>query len=134
MGIRSLSTLTVLGGVLLLPVAGCLWSAAPENEVTWAVKAATGNLTAATETEWQAVAEQVDEVVPEVDVALTDAQAEAIVEFVRLNGIRTVQDIWDIIAQALADPGSIVLPDGFLELFSSFTEEDFAAFLGLLEG
>lgn len=132
MKIRSLSSLAVLGLAVLLSATGCLSVVQPENEVTWAVKAAMGNLTATTVTEWQAVAETIDEAVPEVEVLLTDAQAQAILDFIRLNEIDTLADIQAIIEQALSDPASIQLPDGFLELFSSFSESDFDQLLTLL--
>ncbi|MBU0617908.1 MAG: hypothetical protein KKI02_09345 [Planctomycetes bacterium] len=129
---RSLSSLAVLACPVVLFVGGCLMAAPPE--VTWAVKAGTNNLTQATATEWQAVAAKIDELVPEVDLTLSDAQAQAIVEFVQLNEIDGVQDIQDTVEQAQNDPGSIVVPDGFLELFSGLSELGFNEFLGTLQG
>jgi hypothetical protein len=108
--------------------------APPENEVTWAAKALTNNLTEATATEWQAVATRIDEAVPEVDIALSPAQAQAIVEFVQQNEINGLQDIQGKIEQAQEDPNSIVIPDGFLELFSGFADADYNELLGTLQG
>jgi hypothetical protein len=124
--------LAVLGCVGLLFVGGC-FVAAPENEITWAVKATTGNLAEATPTEWQAVAAKINEVVPEVDVALSDAQAEAVVTFVQQNNITGVQGIQEKIAEAQADPSSVVIPDGFFELFSEFAATDYNELIGTLQ-
>ena len=128
----ALSALAVLGCALSLVATGCLTAASPENEVTWAVKAAAGTLTEATATEWQAVAEVIDEVVPGVDVTLTDAQAEAIVEFVQDNEIDDLEDVEALVEQAQTDPESIEVPDAFLELFGDFSDEDFDSFPGRL--
>ena len=128
MKVRSLSRLAVLGGIVLLVVTGCFSTAPLENEVTWAIKAASGRLTDATATEWQAVAEQIDEIIPEVNVSLTDAQAEAIVEFVQDNEIDDLEDVETLVEQAQTDPESIEVPDGFMDLFGNFSEEDFDSF------
>jgi hypothetical protein len=124
----SLSALAVLGCAVSLVASGCLTAAPPENEVTWAVKAAAGHLTEATVTEWQAVAEVIDEVIPGVDVTLTEAQAEAIVEFVQANEINDLGDVEEMVDQAQTDPESIEVPDAFMELFGGFSDEDFDSF------
>ncbi len=128
----SLLNLAVLGCAGLLFVGGC-FVASPENEVTWAVKATTGNLTDASATEWQAVAAKIDEVVPEVNLALSDAQAQAVVTFVQANNIDSLQSIQEKIAEAQADPSSVVIPDGFLELFSGFAATDYNELFGTLQ-
>ena len=130
---RSLSSLALVGCAGSLFAGGC-FVAAPENEVTWAAKALTNNLTEATATEWQAVATKIDEAVPEVDIALSPAQAQAIVDFVQQNEINGVQDIQGKIEQAQEDPNSIVIPDGFLELFGEFADADYSGLLGTFEG
>jgi hypothetical protein len=124
----SLSALAVLGCAVSLVATGCLTAAPPENELTWAVKAAAGNLTQTTVAEWQAVAEVIDEVIPGVDVTLTEAQAEAIVEFVQENEIDDLGDVEEMVEQAQTDPESIDVPDAFLELFGEFSDEDYDSF------
>jgi hypothetical protein len=128
------SSLAALGLVVSLFVSGCFVAAPAESEVSWAIKAATNNLTEATAGEWQALAEKIDEFVPEVEVSLTDEQAEAIVEFVQANDIDGVQDIQDLIEQAQSDPDSITIPDGFEELFAGMAEADFDDLVGTLQG
>jgi hypothetical protein len=134
MKLQSRSSLAVLGCAVALLVSGCFVAAPLENEVTWAVKAATSQLTEATAAEWQAVATKVDELVPEVDVSLSEEQAEGIVVFVQENEINGVQDIEELLEQAQTDPSSIVIPDGFLELFSGFGEVDLDRLVGTLQG
>jgi len=110
----------VLGCAALLSVAGCPQAAPPENAVTWGIKAATGALTDTTSREWQAVAEKIDAQTPQVDVALTDEQAQAIVDFVKANNLDTIQNIRDLVQDAQADPTvllEIEIPDSVMALF-----------------
>jgi len=98
-----------------------------ENEVTWGIKAATNQLTSTTPREWQAVAEKVDEMVPEADITLTDDQAEAIVDFVQANDLNSIQEIADLVEQVQADPSTVndlVIPDSVMELFGDYDFED----------
>jgi len=107
----------VCGLSLLLP--GCL-SAPPENEVTWGIKAATGQLTQTTPREWQAVAEVIDEALPAVDVTLSDAQAQAIVDFVQANDLDSFAEILELIERAKNDPAvvqQLEIPDSVMEFF-----------------
>ncbi|MFQ5805726.1 MAG: hypothetical protein ACE5I3_04665 [Phycisphaerae bacterium] len=128
MDARSFSTLAVLSCVTLLFTTGCPRPAPPENAVTWGIKAATGRLTETTPREWQALAQKVDELTPEVDIPdLTDEQAQAIVDFIQANELNSVQAITSLIEQAQADPSvleEIEIPDSVMDLFGS-TEIDF---------
>ena len=128
-----LSSFAVLGCVVSMFVSGCFVAAPGGNEVTWALKAATNTLTEATAEEWQAVADKINELVPEVEVSLTDEQAAAIVTFVQANDINGVQDIQDLIEQVQNDPDSITLPDGFEELFAGMADADFEDLVGTLQ-
>lgn len=130
---RLLTGLALVGFAASWFAGGCGGVAALENEVTWAVKAMTDNLTAATATEWQAVAEVIDRAVPEADLTLSDEQAQAIVDFVQENEINSIQDIVDTIEQAQEDPSSIVIPDSFLALFGNFTDDDYSDLLSTLQ-
>jgi hypothetical protein len=127
------SGLTMLGCASALSLSGCFGAAPLENEVTWAIKAVRGELTQATATEWQAVSVRIDAWLPEVDVSLSDAQASTIVVFVQENEIEDVQDILETTDRAQSDPNSIVIPDGFIELFAGFGEADFDELLGTLQ-
>ena len=51
---------------------------------------------------------------------LTDAQADGIAEFLADNNIATIADLQALLLKAQTDPTSVVLPDGFLELFADF--------------
>lgn len=119
---RSLLSAAVLliGGSLAF-VAGCPNPAPPENAVTWGVKAATGQLTEATPGEWKAVAVKVDELTPEVDLPeLTDDEAQAIVDFVQVNDLDSIQEIAALVEEAQTDPRvvqTLEIPDSVMELF-----------------
>jgi hypothetical protein len=116
---RFFSRLVVLGAGAGLLLTGCTL-APPENAVTWGIKAGTGRLTETTPHEWQAVADKIDTRLPEVDVALSDAQAEAIVEFVQVNELDSIESMIALIECAQQDPSvveEIQVPDGMIELF-----------------
>lgn len=138
MDARSFLKLVVLSGPVLTLVAGCVNVAPPENAVTWGLKAVTGRLTEATPTEWQALAAKVNERTPDVDVSLTDEQAEAIVDFVQANQLDSIQDIIELVAQAANDPNSISnieIPESMVTLFGdvdfeSISDEILAELLG----
>lgn len=132
MDARSFSGPVLLSCALLL-VTGCPRTAPPENAVTWGVKATRGQLTTATPTEWQAIAEKIDARTPEVDVSLSDAQAAAIVEFVQVNDLDSIEEITDFVEGAQSDPSEfeeVVIPDSVMELFADGDFESFTdAFL-----
>jgi hypothetical protein len=54
------------------------------------------------------------------DLQLTDVQADAIAEFLADNNIATIADLQALLLRVQTDPTSIVLPDGFFELFADF--------------
>ena len=110
---RSLISLVGLSCVLTLFLAGCFATAPVENEVTWAFKAASGQLSQTTATEWVAVANTISEAVPGVDVTLTEEQAQAIVDFLVANNIDTVDELMALIE----NPGDVVIPDSVTALF-----------------
>ena len=127
MDARSLLRLAAAGCAVLLFTTGCLSYAPPENAVTWGVKAATDRLTETTPHEWQAVAEKIDQHTPEVDVCLTDEQAEAIVEFVQVNELDSIQDIVELVERAQSDLSTIEeieIPQSVMDLFGN-AEIDF---------
>lgn len=51
--------------------------------------------------------------------SLTDDQADMIVQFMDANDIDTFNDVSQILAQFQSNPASVVLPDGFLQIFVS---------------
>jgi hypothetical protein len=109
-------------------ITGCL-SAPVENEVTWGIKAATGQLTETTPTEWQAVADQIDGFVPDAEISLTDAEAQAIVDFIQANDLDSIQEVVALVEQAQTDPssvGDIEIPDSVMNLFGQDDFEEIA--------
>jgi len=119
MQVRSFSRFVLCGIAVTTLLTGCA-TAPPENAVTWGIKAGTGQLTQATPIEWQAVAEKIDVRLPNVDVALSDAQAAAVVEFVQLNELDTIDSIVELAEQVQRDPQvaeQIEIPEGMIELF-----------------
>jgi len=130
---RKLPLLVIFSSLALIVLVGCPRVAPPENEVTWAIKAATGHLTQATPREWQAVSEVIDSRIPQVDVTLTDAQAEALTDFIRANDLNTVDEIVQLVEEAQQDPNSVVselvIPDSVTALFTA----DPHAFDGVLD-
>lgn len=132
MDARSLWRLTALCGPMLALVTGCPRPAPPENAVTWCVKAATGQLSEATPNEWQAVADKIDERTPQVDISLTDEQAEALADFIQANDLNTIDQIVDLVEQGQQDPNAIddlVIPDSAAALFTSGLD-DFEGVIG----
>ncbi|GEM_PF-2410789 len=130
MNVRGLS-IAGLVALALVVLPGCPQAAPMENEVTWGIKAATNQLTSTTPREWQAVADKVDELVPEADISLTDEQAQAVVDFVQANDLNSVQEIVDLVEQVQADPSTVndlVIPDSVMELFGDYD------FQGAIEG
>jgi len=106
-------TLSALS-VSLVALAGC-FAASPLYSAMF--KIATGQMDSLSGAEVKAVQEAF---VPDLD--LTDEQAEAIAEFLQLNDIQTLEDLQQVIQQAMEDPSSIELPEGFLDLFVDFLQ------------
>lgn len=114
----------VLASVVTLAIAGCPQQASQGNILTFGVKAAQGNLTQTTATEWQAVANTVSNRSADIDVSLTDEQGQAIVDFLVANDLDSIQEIVDLVEQVQADPDSanqIVIPDSLMNLFDDQT-------------
>lgn len=115
----------VLASVATIGIAGCPQQASSGgNILTFGVKAAQGALTQTTPTEWQAVANTVSQRSADIDVSLTDDQAQAVVDFLVANELNSIQEIVDLIAQVEADPDSadqIVIPDSLMDLFDDST-------------
>ena len=109
-----------LACAVMIVIAGCPQQASQGNILTFGIKAARGTLTQATATEWQTVANTVSSRVADINVSLTDEQAQAIVDFLVENDLNTIQAITDLVAQFQADPNSInqiVIPDSLMDLF-----------------
>lgn len=98
----------------MLAVVGCGTSLVPP-EVSALAKIGTGQMNTLSGTEIKAVA---DTFVP--GSLLTDPQADAIAQFLSENDIATIADAQALVAKFVADPTSVKLPDGFLELFKDF--------------
>ncbi len=121
MKIRSLSSLAVLCCTVLL-ITGCPSVTPLENEVTWGLKAASGQLTNATANEWKAITEKVDEAVPETNITMTDEQAAAVVDFVQVNNLDSIEDIITL----LENPQDVEIPDSMTQLFEDIDFETVA--------
>ncbi len=122
-GMTRVRTLLVTSA-LLASVSGCMSGGSSGGNIfTATAKIAGGSMTTLTGTEVQILASTAEEFAASqgevVDLALSDEQADVIVEFLVVNQIDTVQDLQAVIEQAQEDPDSIVIPDGALELFSA---------------
>ena len=107
------------GCALLLVVAGCVVPQI-ENEVTWGIKAAQERLTETTVKEWQSIIGVVDAAVPEVDITLTDEQAQGIIDFLNQYDLNSVDDIIAFIEDVEngdIDVEDIEIPESLMELF-----------------
>jgi len=62
-------------------------------------------------------------------VTITEDQANAVVTFLHDNGIATQQDLTDFLAQAEADPNSVVISDEVRAQFEALTATDYADLL-----
>jgi hypothetical protein len=102
----------------LIAVAGCASIVPPD--VSGLMKIATGRMNNLTGEEVLALASSSVVAAYAPNIQLTDAQADAIAEFLADNNIATLADLQALLQQAHEDPGSVVLPDGFFELFADF--------------
>jgi hypothetical protein len=118
--LRMLSAAGLVCAVCLcvISVTGC--SSIVPPEVSAMTKIATGQMNTLTGAEIQALTSSpiIAAYVP--DLQLTDPQAAAIAQFLADNNVAAIADLQALIARAIADPTSIVLPDGFLALFQDF--------------
>jgi hypothetical protein len=118
--LRMLSAVALVCAVSLcvISVTGC--SSVVPPDVSAMTKIATGQMNALTGAEIQALTTSpiIAAYVP--DLQLTDPQAAAIAQFLADNNVATIADLQALIARAITDPTSIVLPDGFLALFQDF--------------
>lgn len=118
--VRTIVALILLPTLLL--ATGCGADARTSNQgggniLTAGLKVNNGELTSLTPDEIQIIGDQLSTFVPDApDIELTDDQAEIIEQVLGDNDINTIED-----AIALAqNPGDIVLPDEFLDLFTAF--------------
>lgn len=133
---RSILLMSVLGIFALSTISGCI-APSQENALTWAVKAATGRLTQTTPAEWQDVVARINTIAPEAGLELTAEQAAALVEFLQINNLNSIQQILTLIQQAEADPSvieTLQIPDSALELFASDFGFDFTSLIAALGG
>lgn len=124
----------LLGLMVTLLATGCP-SIQPENAITWGMKAATNQLTQTTPREWQAIAEKINQAVPESEIVLSDEEAAAVVDFVVANDFDSIQEIVQAVEDVQNDPNLIndfVIPDSVMDLFGEFDFE--AAVDGFLSG
>ena len=117
--VLGLTACLVLTGTL-----GCLFApVVPErtsNQGGGTILTATGKvleeqMTQLTADEVQIVTDQINALNPQVDLTLDDAQAQAIVDFLALNGINSFDDFQNL------DPGTVQPPQGAAELFENFS-------------
>ena len=85
--------------------------------ITAGVKVATGQLASLTPDEIQIIGDNIANFITDaVPVELTNEQAAAISEVLVANDLNTIEDITALIE----NPGDIVLPEEFLDLFGDF--------------
>lgn len=121
MQLRSVLQIGVLGVLVMTLATGCP-SVQPESALTWGLKASTNRLTQTTPAEWQAIVSKINELSPGANVALTDDEATAIVEFVQANDLDSIQEIAQLVADVNDDPssaGGVVIPESVTELFGN---------------
>jgi len=112
---------TLLGAALLLSLTGCPFFVGTPL-FNWAVKALQGRLTDTTADEWLAVAGVINEVAPQVQLSLSEAQAQAIVDFLQANDLNRVREVVDLVRRARQDPSVIdelEIPDSVIEVFGN---------------
>lgn len=104
----------------LVALSGCM-TAGEGNVITAGVKIASGQMTTLTPHEIQVLATTAQDLVPEApqNISLTDAQASAVVDFLVLNEVNTLDELAMLIEQAEDDPDSIEIPEGAIQLFDS---------------
>lgn len=93
-----------------------------ENEITWGIKAAQQRLTETTVKEWQALAEKIDAAVAEMDISLTEEQAQAIIDFLKhynLNGVDDILAFIDDVENGVIEIEEIEIPQSLLDLFGN---------------
>ncbi len=74
-----------------------------------------GQMTQLTPDEVQMVADQINDLSPQVDLTLDDDQAQAIVGFLAQNGINSFDDFQNL------DPATVQPPQGAAQLFENFS-------------
>ena len=112
------ATLGVVAAALLT-LGGCVFENRAATLLSGAGKIATGAMGDLTSTEVLVLSEEISNVVPGVP-ALTAEEAAVIVEFLAANNLNTPGDVEALIAQAEADPGSIVIPEGLEDLIGNY--------------
>jgi hypothetical protein len=56
---------------------------------------------------------------PDVDIFITQEQAQAAIDFIRANNLKCIADIQELIIRAQNDPDSIQIPDSLRQLIES---------------
>lgn len=117
---RTLRATALMSAVSMsvLAVVGCNSIVPPD--VSALAKIATGRMNTLTGEEIQALTTIPIVAASAPGLQLTDEQAAAIAQFLADNHIATIADLDALILKAQTDPTSIVLPDGFFELFKDF--------------
>ncbi len=116
---RRMKTLVVMFVVIGmgLPLFGCPGALLPE--VSGALKVANNQWSQLTGAEIYALVQAANAADPDININITREQADIIAQFLRDNDIDSPADWNVVVEQATNDPGSIVIPDGAEELFSS---------------
>ncbi len=113
---KALAVMVVVIGVGL-PLFGCPGALPPE--VSGALKIANNQWSQLTGAEIYALVQAANAADPDLNLNITREQADIIAQFLRDNEIDSPADWNAVVEQAANDPGSIVIPDGAEELFSS---------------
>lgn len=115
---RRQMTWLVLGGLLLTTLSGCFslpWertgNQGGSNVLQAVTKITSNDIGGLNPDDVQVLADLATQISRADIPQVTDEQGQAVVDFIDANNITTLQSIQALIAQAEADPGSVVIPD-----------------------
>lgn len=124
MSVKTAAVLGLMACFVLAGTFGCLFApVVPErtsNQGGGTILSATGKMvggrmTQLTPDEVQIVADQINDLNPQVNLTLDDDQAQAIVDFLAQNGINSFDDFQNL------EPGAVQPPQGVAPLFENFS-------------
>lgn len=121
---RTLAALLGLAG--LMSLGGCpstdprLSNQGGGSIVSAGSKVASGKISSLTPDEVQILTDAAEQADPgALSTQVDDAQAQAAVDFLKANNLNTVEQIQAFVAQAEANPASVVIPPSVLSLIAS---------------
>jgi len=121
MNSKRLAVLSIAAAFVLTSTLGCFFSAPPDrtnnqgggNVITATTKVIAGQMTQLTPDEVQAVSDTISDLNPNVDLVLSDDQAQVVVSFLNQNNVNSIEDLQGL------DPNTIQIPDNVEVLFNN---------------